>query len=62
MNDLISEVPQHLVDDIIQELRADPNLTELMSTVEDQVDNGIDSDIDIDIEISDDLLEKELMW
>ena len=62
MNDLVSEIPQHLIDDIIQELRADPNLTEMMSTVEDQVDSYIDNDIDIDIEISDDLLEKELMW
>ena len=56
MNDLVSEIPPQLVDSIIQDLRADPNLTALMDDVEDLVD----SDIDVDIEIPEDMLEKEL--
>ena len=60
MATLVSEIPPQLVDEMIKDLRADPNLAALMSAVEEQVDN--DSDIDVDIEIQDDLLEKELFW
>ena len=63
MNDLVSEIPQEFVDNIIQDLRADPNLRELMDEVEDQVNKETeeekDSDIDIEFE-NDDRLENEL--
>ena len=58
MNDLVPEIPQHIVDSIIQDLRADPDLEAIMTEVEDLVD----PDIDVDIEIQDDILEKELQW
>ena len=59
MNTIVSEIPPQFVDDIIQDLRADPNLASLMDDVEKQIDNA-DSEIDVDIEIPDDLLEREL--
>ena len=59
MNTIVSELPPQFVDGIIQDLRADPNLTSLMDDMEKQIDNA-DSDIDVDIEIPDDLLEREL--
>ena len=59
MNTIVSEIPPQFVDDIIQDLRADPNLASLMHDMEKQIDNA-DSDIDVDIEIPDDLLEREL--
>ena len=64
MNDLVSEIPQHFVDSIIQDLRADPDLGDIMAEVEDQMNKEIeeeDPDIDVEIEI-DDRLEKELQW
>ena len=53
----IDEIPPALVQTIIKELRADPNLKALMDDVETRMDNE-DEDIDIDIEIVDNLLEK----
>ena len=57
----IDEIPPALVQTIIKELRADPNLKALMDDVETRMDNE-DEDIDIDIEIVDNLLEKELLF
>ena len=54
MNELLPEIPQHIVDDIISDLRADPDLNIIMGEVEDMVDS------DIDVHIDDDRLEDEL--
>ena len=62
MNDLVSEIPQQFIDNIIQDLRADPDLRKLMDEVEDQVNKETkekDPDIDIEFE-NDDRLENEL--
>ena len=54
-NDLLEEIPQYIVDGIIQDLRAEPELQAIMMEVEDL------TDVDIDIEINDDVrLEDEL--
>ena len=61
---LMSELPPELVQNIIDELRADPNLKTLMAEIQDKVANeDIDEDIDmdIDIDIPDNLLEDELL-
>ena len=63
MNDLVSEIPQQFIDNIIQDLRADPNLRELMDEVEDQVNKETEEEKDPDIDIefeNDDSLENEL--
>ena len=57
---LISELPPELVQTIIDDLRADPDLKTLMTEIEDQVANE-DIDMDIDIDIPDNLLENELL-
>ena len=57
MNELLPEIPQHIVDDIISDLRADPDLNIIMGEVEDMVDSDIDVHID-----DDDRLEDELLW
>ena len=57
MNELLPEIPQHIVDDIISDLRADPDLNIIMGEVEDMVDSVIDVHID-----DDDRLEDELRW
>ena len=54
---LISELPPLLIEEVINELREDPELASLMNEEEEYVD-----DDDIDIDIQDDALEKELFW
>ena len=51
MNDLVSEIPQQFIDNIIQDLRADPDLRELMDEVEDQVNKETEEEKDPDIDI-----------
>ena len=55
MNELLPEIPQHIVDDIISDLRADPDLNIIMGEVEDMVDSDIDVHIDDDDRLEDEL-------
>ena len=57
---LVQELPADLIQQIIDELRADPELTTIMDNIEDQVLYETE-DLDIDIDIVDNLLEKELL-
>ena len=57
---LVSELPPDLIQTIIDNLRADPDLKMMMDEIEDQVMNE-DEDVDIDINIPDNLLENELL-
>ena len=65
---LVQELPNELLEQIISELRADPDLSTLMDGIEDSVEHEerveavfYDDDLDIDIDIVDNLLEKELL-
>ena len=55
MPTLEQELPEGLIQQIISELRADPELANLMNDIEDKVDD------DLDIDIDDNLLDKELL-
>ena len=55
---MIEELPQDIVESIVKDLRADPNLNRLMNDVE----TYIDEDMDINLEIESDMLEKELVF
>ena len=57
---LVSELSPDLIQTIIDNLRADPELKMMMDEIEDQVMNE-DEDVDIDINIADNLLENELL-
>ena len=57
---LVSELSPDLIQSIIDNLRADPELKMMMDEIEDQVMNE-DEDVDIDINIPDNLLENELL-
>ena len=57
---LVPELPADLIQQIIDELRADPELATIMDNIEDQVLYETE-DLDIDIDIVDNLLEKELL-
>ena len=57
---LVQELPADLIQQIIDELRADPKLATIMDNIEDQVLYETE-DLDIDIDIVDNLLEKELL-
>ena len=62
---LIQELPADLIQQIINDLRADPELASLMNDIEEEVMNEEqveDLDMDIDIDIAADLLEKELLY
>ena len=59
---LIDELPPDLIQNIINELRADPDLQSTMNEIEDQINDLSEKDLDIDIDIADDLLEKELSY
>ena len=62
LNTLVPELPPQLVEEIIKDLRADPDVACIMNDVEDQMVHEEADDLDIDIDILDDLLEKELAW
>ena len=62
LNTLVPELPPQMVEEIIKDLRADPDLACIMNDVEDQIVHEEADDLDIDINIPDDLLEKELAW
>ena len=55
MDELLPEIPQHIVDNIISNLRADPDLNIIMGEVEDMVDSDIDVHIDDDDRLEDEL-------
>ena len=57
MPTLEQELPKGLIEQIINELRADPEIAKLMNDIEDNVDE----DLDIDIDFENNLLEKELL-
>ena len=62
---ILPELPPGIIQGIIEELRADPNLRDIMKEVEATIENEPtvsidDEDIDINIDIDTDLLEKEL--
>ena len=62
LNTLVSEIPPQMIEEIIKDLRADPNLASIMNDVEaDDLNMEADA-LDIDLDIPDDLLEKELTW
>ena len=54
---LEQELPEGLIEQIVNELRADPEIAKLMNDIEDNVDE----DLDIDIDFENNLLEKELL-
>ena len=58
MPTLEQELPEGLIEQIINELRADPEIAKLMNDIEDNVDE----DLDIDIDFENNLLEKELLY
>ena len=62
LNTLVPELPPQMVEEIIKDLRADPDLACIMNDAEDQMVHEEADDLDIDINIPDDLLEKELAW
>ena len=58
---LVPELPPQLIEQVINELRADPELASLMNDEEEKAyDEYVDDNLDIDIE--DDALEKDLFW
>ena len=59
---LVPELPPQFIEQIINELRADPDLAALMNDVEDQMAYEEYVADDLDIDIQDNLLEKELFW
>ena len=69
---LVDQLPLELIQKIIDDLRADPELENIMSQIEEEINQELDLDIniddlsekelDIDINIPDDLLEKELLY
>ena len=59
---LVDELPPDLIQKIIDDLRADPDLQNIMNETEDQINDLSEKDLDIDIDIADDLLEKELSY
>ena len=56
---LVSELPPDLIQSIIDNLRADPELKMIMDEIEESMNE--DEDVDIDINIPDNLLENELL-
>ena len=62
LNTLVQELPPQMIEYIIKDLRADPDLASLMDDVEGQMVHEEADDLDIDISIPDDLLEKKLAW
>ena len=58
MNTLVQELPPQMMEDLIKDLRADPDLARIMDDVEIQMEEVDDLDINIDI---DDRLENELL-
>ena len=62
LNTLVPELSPQLIEEIIKDLRADPDMACIMNDVEDQMVHEEADDLDIDINIPDDLLEKELAW
>ena len=58
---LLPELSPQFIEEIIKDLRADPDLAALMNDVEDQMEYEDVAD-DLDIDIQADLLEKELVW
>ena len=59
---LVPELPPQFIEQIIDELRADPDLAALMNDVEDQMAYEEYVADDLDIDIQDNLLEEELFW
>ena len=64
---ILPELPSDMIQGMIEELRADPNLRDMMEEVEATIENeptvsSNDEDIDINIDIDTDLLEKELLY